>query len=349
MKGARVAWFRRAGRAPLARAAPAAMLAGLTLAAPSFAEEPARSACDSRVRPWIRLEERPSPRALGFSEVLRHVRAELERRGILVCLEGGGEPVAVVAYEMGSETSVEVVVEVRDQVTRKRVSRLLDLGGTPRDARPLAVAIGTDELLTASWAEVALETRRDRPAPPEVTRAVSDRMKEAERRADAGAALAFETYGGGQAFLGVDLRAGYRPFPRLAITGRLVLRRGVDEAAPNGTLGSSAWGGGIGVRALFVAPSRPLAVDALARLDVLGVSYSPDADPGALEHPGQATAVVGSTGFALRVAPAGPLRFGVEALAGTPFREVTASDSGKTVAVVSGVALAFGAEAALVF
>jgi hypothetical protein len=313
------------------------------------AQERASPACDVRNGPWIRFESGQQPDSLGFPEILRHVRAELERRGIGVCVEGRGEPVAVVAFEMGSASSVEVLVDVRDQVTRKRVSRTLDLRTIPRDARPLAVAVGTDELLTASWAEVALETPRPAPAPPEITRAVSRKIRQPERRADAAAALVYETYGGGQSFFGVDVRAGYRVFDRLAFTGRLALRRGFDESAPNGTLGSSGWGAGLGVRVLVTPSARPVGADALARLDLLSTSYSPDGKAGALEHPNQATAVVGSVGMALRLEPSRTLRFGLEGLLGTPFRTVTATDSGGTVSAISGLALAFAGEVAFAF
>jgi hypothetical protein len=325
------------------------LLAVLVVTAPAAAEERASAPCDASAGPWIRFEGGQQPDALGFPEILRHVRAELERRGIQVCVEGRGEPVAVVAFEMGSESSVEVVVDVRDQVTRKRVSRTLDLHGIPRDARPLAVAVGTDELLAASWAEVALETPRETPAPPEIARVVSGKMREPERRADAALAVVYETYGGGQAFVGIDVRGGYRVFERLAFTGRLSLRRGFEEAAPNGTLESSAWGLGLGVRALLTPPSRALGADALARLDVLSTSYSPDGKAGAIEHPNQATAVVGTAGIGLRLEPTRALRLGLEGLVGTPFRSVTATDSGGTVSAVSGLALAFGGDVAFAF
>jgi hypothetical protein len=209
--------------------------------------------------------------------------------------------------------------------------------------------VGTDELLTASWAEVALETPRETPAPAEITRVVSQKMREPERRADVAVAIVYETYGGGQAFVGVDVRAGYRAFERLAFTGRLLLRRGFDEPAPNGTVGSSAWGVGLGVRALLTQPARLFGADALARLDVLSTSYSPDGEAGALEHPNQATAVVGLSGIGLRLEPSRALRIGIEGLIGTPFRTVTATDSGGTVSAVSGLALAFAGEVAFAF
>ena len=320
-----------------------------TAAAPAAAEERTPVACDSAKGPWVRFEGERHPDSLGFGEILRHVRAELERRGIHVCVEGKGEPVAVVAFEMASESSVEVVVDVKDQVTQKRVSRTLDLRGIPKDARPLAVAVGTDELLTASWAEVALETPRKAPAPPEITRAVSHKMRQPERRADAAAAVVYESYGGGQGFLGLDVRVGYRFLERLACTGRLMLRSGFDEVAPNGTLGSSGWGAGLGVRVLLTRPARAFGADALARLDVLSTSYSPEGRAGALEHPNQATAVVGTAGVGLRLAASPAVRFGAEALIGTPFRPVTATDAGATISAISGLALALGAEVALAF
>jgi hypothetical protein len=318
----------------------------------------AEPGCDTERGPWVRFEEDASTSGtLALSEIVGHVRAELERKGIRVCLEGRGEPVATVAYRIDEARTaqvVQVLIDVKDAVTQKRVSRSLDLRGIPTDARPLAVAVGTDELLTASWAEVAL-SRRGPPkqrAPREIARIVSDELPEPERRADAAAAVVYESYSGGMGFAGVDLRAGYRPFERLGFTARLGVRRGFDEGAPNGTVHTSAWGGGVGLRAALTpltSGARPFGVDAVARLDAWSASFSPDAKGDAVARPGQAVAVVGTAGVALRFAPVRALRFGVEGTLGVPFHPVRITDSAATVSEISGLALGAAAEVALAF
>jgi hypothetical protein len=58
-----------------------------------------------------------------------------------------------------------VSIELDDRATQKRVSRDLHVDTIPQSGRALATAIAIDELLRASWAELALMTRTP-PAPP---------------------------------------------------------------------------------------------------------------------------------------------------------------------------------------
>lgn len=73
--------------------------------------------------------------------------------------EGGASPGEIAVLHLrvapcGPEASrVEVVVD--DAVTRKRVRRVLDVGGVPEGVRPRALALGTAELLRSSWVELS--------------------------------------------------------------------------------------------------------------------------------------------------------------------------------------------------
>jgi hypothetical protein len=277
------------------------------------------------------------------------LRAELWRKGIDVCQRGTGAPIAVVELVPSSSDSVEVVVDVQDAVTRKRVSRALDLRATPMDARPLAIAVGTDELLVASWVEVAVHEPPAGTRPPEaVRRAVAKEVRRAPA-VELSVAPTFETYGGGQRLLGIDVRGAVWASPRLAFTLRLGPRRGLEDDSVNGAVRANAWVFGLGAKVPLTSPERPFGLDALGRLDALFVSYSADATNGAVGHPGQATAVVGSAGISARVDVASFLRFAVEGSLGTPFRTVTATDTGTKVAAIDGLLLALGCEAGLVF
>ena len=75
-------------------------------------------------------------------------------------------PLATLAVELAPDDTAKATVdiEVRDAVTRKRVRRDVDLSRIPDDGRAAAIAIEADELLRASWAEVALDTARARQA-----------------------------------------------------------------------------------------------------------------------------------------------------------------------------------------
>ena len=76
-----------------------------------------------------------------------------------------GRLCATVRVASSDQTSVAVSVEVRDAVTEKRVSRDVDLTRVPADGRAFAIALAVDELVWASWAEIAL-AKSQRPAKP---------------------------------------------------------------------------------------------------------------------------------------------------------------------------------------
>ena len=99
-----------------------------------------------------------------------------------------------------------VTVEIQDSVTKKRVSRDVDLSSVPSDGRGFAIAIATDELVWASWVELALAPRATTPkrsAPPEVVRGVEAELPHGEE-SRLGAAAALEHFGGGQTHAGAD-------------------------------------------------------------------------------------------------------------------------------------------------
>jgi hypothetical protein len=307
--------------------------------------------CGETGRPWIRFEQRTDERRVdGIEEIVRHVRAELARKEIDVCFAGKGAPIAVVDLLRASPSSVEVVVDVSDSVTHKRVSRALDLKAIPPDARNLAVAVGTDELLIASWVEVALprEEKKQAAAPPAVTRAVS-RELEPEPHAEIGSAFVFEHFAGGQSFLGLDARFGYFVLRRLSVTLRGGLRQGLREETENGSVRSGAWLLGAGARVGLLPHAETFGVDALARVDAVFVSFTGEPIEGAVAESHTATTWVGTAGVALWARPIRALRLGLEGSLGAAFRSVAATDSGSTVTAIEGLASAFGGEVALVF
>ncbi len=302
-------------------------------------------ACGAPGRPWIRLETAASePEGINVAEVLRHVRAELAMRHIDVCTEASGSPPsATVRIATIATEGVEIAIDVRDAVTNKRLSRTLDLRTLPPDARFLAIAVATDELLRASWIELALRPPApEAPRPPPAILDVVQSDLKVEPRVELGAQLAFEWYGGGQEHLGVDVRAGVRPVRRLTAFVRLGLRQGFAIAAPDGSVRSTALLAGLGGRLALTSPSGPLGLEVLGRVDAVRVSFLPTADAGAVEHPNQATAVVAAAGFAAWVALGPAMLLVADATLGAPLRPVQATDSGSQVTAVRGLTFATG-------
>jgi len=322
-----------------------AVSVAMMLASSLAAAEAGADACGAPGRPWIRLETAAiESESINLGEILRHVRAELAMRRIDVCTEGSGSPPAAsVRITTSATEGVEIAIDVRDAVTDKRLSRTLDLRSLPPDARFLAIAVATDELLRASWIEIALRTAPSpaAPPPPAIMEVVQSELKP-EPRVEIGAQLAFEWYGGGQEHLGVDVRAGVRPVRRLTAFLRLGLRQGFEIAAPDGSIRSSAILVGLGCKLALTPPTGPAGLEMLGRVDAVRVSFLPTADPGALEHPNQATAVVAAAGLSAWAALGSSLRLVVDATLGAPLRPVQATDTGSQVTAVSGLTFATG-------
>ncbi|HTA17961.1 MAG TPA: hypothetical protein VK989_01645, partial [Polyangia bacterium] len=145
-----------------------------------------------------------------------------------------------------------VTVAVRDAITGKRIAREIPLAAVPRDARPLTVALAIDELLRASWVELALA---DAPAPGRpVPREIDALIAPARRPWDLGVAWAAEHFGAGTIQTGVDVVARAAPTPALLVHVALDLRGGVTAHAADGDVRSTALGADVGVD--FVLPPR---------------------------------------------------------------------------------------------
>src|SRR5689334_21154019 len=131
-------------------------------------------------------------------------------------------------------------------------------------------------------------------------------------------------------------RGAVRVAPRFAVTLRLGLRSGLEEASENGTLESNGFVIGGGASAAVTDPERPFGLDAVVRLDAITVAYVPDPVEGAVGHPDQATALVASAGLAATLRPSKALRVALEATAGLPLRTVRATDGGADLTSIEG-------------
>jgi hypothetical protein len=281
------------------------------------------------------------------------LRAELAPRGIDLCPERGGHvATAVATVELAPhERATAIVVVVRDAVTAKRVERDVDLVTVPIDGQPLTLALAADELLRASWAELALATSPTPGVP--VPKAVSDDVDASMRparppRAFLGALAATEHYSGGQTQYGGDLEAGVWITRRLSLGARAGLRSALSASAPDGNVSASTFLVGLDAALAVTPPAWRWTLDALARFGLEHIDYLATAAPGAHALDGSATALLASAGARVSFGVWGPLRLDLEALVDVPVRPVQATDSGGEVVGVSGVGArgALGARAA---
>src|SRR3982751_5563873 len=203
--------------------------------------------------PWVQLQLG----AGAWSEaqrasVLSDLQHTLAGQGIAACSARAPParraPAALTVDVSPDDTAKATVdIEVRDAVTRKRVRRDVDLSRIPDDGRAAAIAIEADELLRASWAEIALDTARARQADarPQVVGSVRQVLAPA-RVGDAGTLGArgvFERYFGGGALTLVGGDAFGRivgPRWQLEIAGEL--RAAPASTAPDGRVSALAAG-----------------------------------------------------------------------------------------------------------
>lgn len=311
----------------------------------ALAAEPACGA-----RPWVRVVGAPD------ANVIALLRAELAGRGMDACPEGGTtKPIATVQLSV-QEGRVDVDVEVRDAVTAKRVGRVLDLSRLPPDGRAMATALAIDELLRASWAELALPRAPPpaEPVPSAVARTVAeDRAAPPPLPAplpraigSIGVSFALDHYAGGQTHVGADARAAAWIGDRVALTLRIGLRSGVAESAPDGEIRSSVLLGGAGAAFALTPRVGRAGLDAIARADALRVSFVATPRPGATASTDVAPAVVAAAGLQPWLALGSTLRLSGEVLVCDALVPARATDAQARVTGVSGVGVAFGLGAA---
>jgi hypothetical protein len=332
-----------------------AALAGVSASAAAQAGH--RPTCGRAGRPWVSVAFTGEgwPRELKTA-VLADLRAGLQLRGIEACTlgsDGSEPPLALLELEAVARDRIAVNIEVHDALTEKRVVRDADLHAVSADARALAIAAAADELLRASWAELALSDAPEppRPPPPEVQRALQTSLQPArigslDHRLGLQAAL--ESYTGGLTFVGGDLVFDAWPNGMLGAELSFGLRQGLRRHAPDGTLESRALTGALDVRFALLPPAArfTLGVKLGVAVSSIGV-HGVDLEPDALSNRGDAWDVHARVRLSAAYAlwPAFALR--ADAGVGAPLHSVEATDDGRTIASTSGlqVLAAVGAEA----
>lgn len=301
-------------------------------------------------RPWVALSfqgDFPS----GFERsVSQDLTAGLAVRGIRVCPRAAAEtagsaPLADIRLTAEPAERVDVSVEVRDAITQKRVGRDLDLRRVPADGRAFSVALAADELLQASWVELALERgkRAEVRPPPEVQRTVESALRAGRSLPPVrlGARAAGEHFGGGQVHLGADatLEAPFTPWLRLGLA--FGARQGNAVESERGRVASSAFGAEARLELVYYRRPR---FDAFVAAGVRGsrVQFEGKAAPGSLDsnYDDFSLFLRGGPGAALGVA--GPVWVNASAAVGAPLRAVEAVDDGATATGASGLELSLG-------
>jgi hypothetical protein len=278
--------------------------------------------------------------------VLEDLRAGLAGSRVGACAEDAPptRPLALVRVAPSARKPSLYVIDVSDAVTQKRLGRDVDLSRVPPDGRAFAIAVAAEELLRASWAELALrERKRSKPssapaaptaAPPREASPVTPTSS-----SDALAArVALEHYGHGQTQFGGDATWSRPLATWLGFTLALGVRRGLDTESQHGSVRSST------VALELALEPRLLGFGAISLHGAVGlrgarVSFTGDAEGEALERQLAGLALYARSGLLLLVAPAGAFRARTSLGLGAPLQAFSASDAGERVTGMGGLEL----------
>ncbi len=316
----------------------------------SRAAHAAEASCGAEDAPWISVEFAGRGwRERARAEVMADLRAGLRQENIDVCVRTAGPeaaPLAAITLRLSERTNLSVTIELHDAVTKKRVGREVSLAAIPDDGRPLATAIAADELLRASWAEVALARRRSKPraAPPQVEAAVRRVLPEPVPTPEEhvshfgiGARAALERYDR-HTELGVDLVFRPRFARRWGGELALGLYDGLAESAEHGRIDASATAIGLGAwTALVQTAAFELTLELGARASRIVFSGEPDASTSGRDASGWA--VYGRGGLSPSFEIVAPLRLGAALGLGAPLKTFSASENAQVVTGVRGLEL----------
>ncbi len=308
------------------------------------AAEPATT-CGSPDRPWVAIQFSWTGHFTTFEDtVLGDLRAGFAGRDIDVCPTGRGpehQPLAVVHITSLSPESPSVSVEIRDTLTDKRVSRDVDLSSVPKDGRAFAVALATDELVWASWAELALERRAKpkRKPPPQVQKVIARTLPKPERKQPKQPRLylqgAADLFTGGQRWLGADGVLYLRPLETTTFSFGAGARAGNTVETANGEIDSRAFTLHSSLDYLVVdASSFELGLGATAQLSWLRLAGAPADD--AVGRDFSSIAVCVGAQIAGHWQLADPIWLSLTISGGLPARSVQAESDGQVATGASG-------------
>jgi len=276
------------------------------------------------------------------------LRAELATRSIDLCPGAGVHGAAAIATITVTVRAdgAAIDVEVRDRLTAKRVSRDLDLAGVPADGRALTLAVVADELLRASWAELALATAAAPAMPvPDAVRDTVEQGLAADSRAPTSgveAMAAIEHWAGSATLYGADLRVALGTASRFGAAVRFGARAAATALAADGQVHTTALLGGLSASFRATPAARGYGLDAVARVDLARIFYVAVPNPGAGGAAQAATTALVGAGLDGWFRLGSSARVLAEILVNTPLPPVVAEDGGRQEIAVSGAGVEGG-------
>jgi len=310
----------------------------------------AQPSCAGGDGPWVQLQLG----AQGWSDaqrasVLSDLQHTLAGQGIAAC---GGEahpsaaPLAMLTVDLAPDDTAKATVdiEVRDAVTHKRVRRDVDLSRIPDDGRAAAIAIEADELLRASWAEIALDTARARQAEarPQVVASVGQALAPAQV-GDAGAVgargVVEHYFGGAELTLAGGDAFGRMVAPRWQLEVAGELRAAPASTAPHGRVSALAAGGSVSFW-VRVLGGRRASLALAASAGASWLSFRAEPSPGSEGSSYANLLVVGRARAVGRFALGRTVHATAGVDVGAALRGVEATDAGAAVASARGLLVA---------
>lgn len=301
--------------------------------------------CGEPERPWVSVSFQNSSLTQALEErIVADFRAGLSDRQIEVCALAEGPrhaPVALVRIARTGRDTVGIRVEVRDPLTEKHLTRDVDLSRVPEDGRALSLALAADELLRASWLELALRRRRapKRSPPPEVTRAVEGDLAQARHPSSRASLYAnLERFSVGHTQLGVDAALRWMLVQRLHLELALGAREALAKSATHGRVRASAILVGTSLQPVLIeTPDFELLP--CAGVVVTWTRFRGEAGEGGRDAAFSGLAVVARGGLSAALRVAAPIWLDLGASAGAALRALVATDDQRRVTGLSGFQL----------
>ncbi len=316
------------------------IIVAATLLAPGSAL--AIGSCGATDQPMVSVSFAPGFWREGVKDaVFQDLRAGLASHHIETCRAEAGisrVPAATVRLTAAGLDAVRVVVEVHDTVTDKELSRDVDLSRVPSDGQSFAIALAADELVWASWAEIAIKgNTRKANAPPQLVAEVERSVQPAREVArHLGMQGSMEHYLRGLTQFGPDVLFEFSWAPRFGLRVIGGYRQGLDVRAPDGRIQSMSIGMNLDVTAIVL---RTRHLELTWTFGERSAWHRFKGGPSSKVLGGELIGLTlyARTGLIAAIRMGGPLWLEVGATAGFPLRALEATDSGQVVAGVSGL------------
>ena len=293
--------------------------------------------CQPLGRGWVLFEVAPELEA-DFAEAARaHLAAELQARGVAVCVASSGDgPAALARVSVAGALQGSVTLRIEDDVAQTIVERRIDFAKVPPQGRALTFGLAADELLGVGWASViAHKQATETPVVEEKTSVVTPAIQIVKADRFALLAINAATFLSGLRFAGPQLVLAQR-IGRFVPELRAGLRWGNSLSATHGQASFSDLN--IGVGASWVA--TPLHwntwVGPTFGVELSRVAVRGEATQGASSQQGQAVGSIAHLGCMGVVRLSSLLRLAATITGGYTLVPVRAADAGQDLGGVAG-------------